>query len=206
MTTRELAVDIGPYRELYEQYLAKQAYDEAWCVAATLTFLNKAGADEKQFYEDYRPQGFPHVSSRAAPDSWRKRLFPEDENPRVGTIFEHIAPAAMRCKLEQLKVSREEPVLNPRFRQDPATSAMVLTRIFGFAANVLGIPVPQLYVRIDVPGALTHLPVHSQASIAGQTMLTLTPQDQLFVLGKHLADYRAELRSVNYKAPPHCLA
>ena len=78
---------------------------------------------------------------------------------------------------------------------------MVLTRIFGFAANVLGIPVPQLYVRIDVPGALTHLPVHSQASIAGQTMLTLTPQDQLFVLGKHLADYRAELRSVNYKAP-----
>ena len=192
MTTRELTVDVGPYRELYERYLAKQAYDEAWCVAATLTFLNKAGAEEKQFYEDYRPKEFPHVSSRVGPDSWRECIFPEDENPRVGKIFEHLAPAAVRCKFEQLKSSREEPVLDPRFRQDPATSTVLFARIFGFAASVLGIPVPQLYVRYDIPGALTHLPVNPPASIAGKTILAVAPQDLQFILGKHLADYRGE--------------
>jgi tetratricopeptide (TPR) repeat protein len=186
-------VDVGPYRRLYALYLTKQSYDEAWCLAATLTFLKKAGDDERQFFEDYRPQALPQVTSRVDNNSWLKRVFPTDENPRVGKIFEFIAPAAVRGRLEQMKAKNEIPVLDARFRQDPATSTVTFARTFGWAANVLGLPVPQLYVRSDVPGALSHVPVDPPSSLAGQTVLSrLTPQDLVFIVGKHVAYYRGE--------------
>jgi hypothetical protein len=59
--------------------------------------------------------------------------------------------------------------------------------------NVLGLPMPQLYVRSDVPGALSHVPVEPPASLAGQTVLSgFTPQELLFIVGKHCAMYRPE--------------
>jgi tetratricopeptide (TPR) repeat protein len=186
-------VDVGPYRKLYALYLTKQAYDEAWCLAATLTFLKKAGEEERQFFEDYRPQALPTVTSRVDNDSWLKRIFPDDENPRIGKIFENIAPAAVRGRFEQMKLKNEVPSLPAQFRQDPATSTVTFARTFGWAASVLGIQTPQLYVRSDVPGALSHVPVDPPASLAGQTVLSrLTPQDLVFIVGKHVAYYRGE--------------
>jgi hypothetical protein len=84
-------------------------------------------------------------------------------------------------------------VLDPRFRQDPATSTVTFARTFGWAINVLGLPMPALYVRSDVPGALSHVPVEPAASLAGQTVLSgFTPQDLLFIVGKHASYYRPE--------------
>ena len=52
---------------------------------------------------------------------------------------------------------------------------------------------PALYVRSDVPGALSHVPIEPAASLAGQTVLTgFTPQDLLFIVGKHASYYRPE--------------
>ena len=127
-------------------------------------------------------------------EQWVKNLFHKEESLHVGKIFEMLAPAALKAKIDELRAHNELPVLPPQFRQDPATSTMTLARTFGWAAQVLGISCPQLYVRSDVGGApLVAVAAEPPASVAGQTVLTgFSPQDLLFIVGKHLAMYRGE--------------
>jgi hypothetical protein len=184
---------IEAYRKLYRLYLEKKAYDPAWCLAASLSFLRKADEEEQRFFEDYRPQGMIQVKSRLDNEQWVRNLFHEEENIYNGTIFEMIAAAALRAKIQTLDAKKERPVLDPRFKQDPATSTVTFARTFGWAAQVLGLPAPLLYVRSDVPGALVAVPNEQPASVAGQAVLTgFTPQELTFIVGKHLALYRGE--------------
>lgn len=184
---------VDPYRRLYRLYLEKKSYDQAWCLASALAFLRKAEPEEQQFFEDYRPQGMIQVKSRLDNEQWIRNVFHEEENLFVGKIFEMIAAAALKAKIETLKQKKELPVLDPRFRQDPATSTVTFARTFGWAAQVLGIPTPALYVRSDVPGALTCVANEPPASLAGSSVLSgFTPQELTFIVGKHLSMYRGE--------------
>jgi hypothetical protein len=185
---------LEPYHKLFRLYLEKKAaYDPAWCVSSALVFFKKADADEQKLFDDYKPQGMPQVKSRLDNEQWMRNLFHEEENLYVGKIFEMIAGAALRAKIETLRAKKELPVLDPRFRQDPATSTVTFARTFGWAAQVLGVTAPLLYVRSDVPGALVAVANEQPASVAGQTVLTgFTPQELTFIVGKHLAMYRGE--------------
>ena len=184
---------LEPYRSLYRLHLQKHAYDEAWCFAAAMAFLKKADADEQQFFEDYRAQGMLQVKGRLTNEMWLKHLFHADQNLYVSKIMEFIAPAALQAKISQLKSQNKLPVLDARFKQDPATSTVTFAKTFGWAAQVLGIPSPDLYVRNDVPGSIVPVPSMPMASVAGQTVLTgFQPQELTFICGKHLAHYRGE--------------
>jgi hypothetical protein len=104
-----------------------------------------------------------------------------------------LTPAAIVAKTNQLKEKKQLPVLDRRFREDPATSTVTFAKTFGWAAQVLGVTMPELYVRNDVPGALMAVPAIPPASVAGQTVLTgFTPQELTFIVGKHLSSYRGE--------------
>ncbi len=184
---------VDPYRSLYKLYMKMHEFDRAWCMCAALAFLHKADEEEQRFFEDYRPRGMIQVKSRLDNELWVKNLFHKDENLYIGKIFEMITPAAIVAKTNQLRASRQLPVLDKRFKQDPATSTVTFAKTFGWAAQVLAVPTPELYVRNDVPGALVAVPAAPPASVAGQTVLTgFTPQELTFIVGKHLSSYRGE--------------
>ncbi len=184
---------VDPYRSLYKLYLRLHEYDRAWCMCAALAFLRKADDEEQRFFEDYRPHGMIQVKTRLDNEAWVKNLFHKDENLYIGKIFEMLTPAAIIAKTNQLRANKQLPVIDKRFRQDPATSTVTFAKTFGWAAQVLGIAAPELYVRNDVPGALMAIPASPPASVAGQTVLTgFTPQELTFIVGKHLSAYRGE--------------
>ena len=184
---------VDPYRSLYRLALKIHDYDRAWTLCAALSFLGKADEDERRFFEDYRPRGMVQVKSRLDNEQWVKNLFHKDESIFVGKIFEMVTPAAIVAKTQALARAKQLPSLDPRFRQDPATSTVTFAKTFGWAAQVLGVPQPELYVRNDVPGALMSVPSAPPASVAGQTVLTgFTPQELTFIVGKHLSGYRGE--------------
>ena len=184
---------VDPYRSLYKLYLRVHEYDRAWCMCAALAFLRKTDEEEQRFFEDYRPKGMIQVKSRLDNESWVKNLFHKDENLYIGKIFEMMTPAAIVAKTNQLRAQKQLPSLDRRFRQDPATSTVTFAKTFGWAAQVLGVTMPDLYVRNDVPGALMAVPSTPPASVAGQTVLTgFTPQELTFIVGKHLSGYRGE--------------
>jgi tetratricopeptide (TPR) repeat protein len=184
---------VDPYRSLYKLYLRMHEYDRAWCMCAALAFLRKTDEEEQRFFEDYRPKGMIQVKSRLDNEAWVRNLFHKDENLYIGKIFEMLTPAAIVAKTNQLRAQKQLPTLDRRFRQDPATSTVTFAKTFGWAAQVLGVTMPELYVRNDVPGALMAVPATPPASVAGQTVLTgFTPQELTFIVGKHLSGYRGE--------------
>jgi tetratricopeptide (TPR) repeat protein len=184
---------IDPYRSLYKLYVQMHEYDRAWCMCAALAFLCKTDEEEKRFFEDYRPKGMIQVKSRLDNEGWVKSLFHKDENLYIGKIFEMLTPAAIIAKTNQLRSQKQLPVLDRRFKQDPATSTVTFAKTLGWAAQVLGVATPELYVRNDVPGALIAVTATPPASVAGQTVLTgFTPQELTFIVGKHLSGYRGE--------------
>ncbi|MGH7439596.1 MAG: hypothetical protein ACRENE_28230, partial [Polyangiaceae bacterium] len=184
---------VDPYRSLYKLYMKLHEYDRAWCMCAALAFLRKTDEEEQRFFEDYRPRGMIQVKSRLDNEGWVRSLFHKDENLYIGKIFEMLTPAAIVAKTNQLRTQKQLPVLDKKFRQDPATSTVTFAKTFGWAAQVLGVQIPELYVRNDVAGALMAVPAVPPASVAGQTVLTgFTPQELTFIVGKHLSGYRGE--------------
>ena len=184
---------VDPYRSLFKLYMKTHEYDRAWCMCAALAFLRKADDEEQRFFDDYRPKGMLQVKSRLDTTQWGQNLFHKDESVLIGKIFAMVTPAARVAKMNQLRAARQLPVLDKRFKQDPATSTVTFAKTFGWAAQVLGLPTPELYVRNDVAGALVAVPNEPPASVAGQTVLTgFTPQELTFIVGKHLAYYRDE--------------
>ncbi|HZO16549.1 MAG TPA: hypothetical protein VFB62_24910, partial [Polyangiaceae bacterium] len=178
---------------MYNVFLTKQTYDEAWCAASVLSFLGRGNEEEQRFFEDWKPQDIPKVGGRLDEEAWRSHLFHEDEDLYIGKIFEAVALAALKAKIDALKAKNEMPVLPEQFRQDPQTSTISFARAFWWAGEVLNIRPPLLYARSDVPGGLVAVPAEPPASIAGQGVLTgLGSLERAFVAGKHLSMYRGE--------------
>ena len=52
------------------------------------------------------------VKSRLDNEQWIKNLFHEDENIYIGKIFEMIAAAALKAKIQKLQAKKEMPLLD----------------------------------------------------------------------------------------------
>ena len=180
---------VDSYQKLYKLYFDARAYDKAWCLARTLTFLNKADAEQQQFFADNRPSGPIRPTNRLNDERWLKDLASSEQDLLVSKIFEQIWPAVLSLRIQNDK----DAGLNKKHEVDPATSTVTFARTFGFVANVLGMPAPRLFLRTDVQGGLTHMPVYPLASLSGATLLSgFQPSDLMFVAGRHLSDYRPE--------------
>jgi hypothetical protein len=185
--------NVEPYRALYRLLLHKQSYDQAWCLAASMAFLGKADEKETRFFQDFRPQGILSVRGSLTNEHWVKHLIHAGEDMLVSKIMEMITPAALQAKIAQLRAQGKLPTLDPRFKQDPASSTVPFAKIFGWAAQVLGTLAPELYVYGDAPGSIVCVPALSPCSTAGRNLLTgFEPQELAFICGKHLCHYRSE--------------
>lgn len=184
---------IEPYLALYRLALHKQAYDEAWCCASVISFLQKADEETERFFQDFRPQGMLPVTGRLGNEHWARCLFHPNENIHISRIFEMLVPAALQAKIAMLRNQKKLPQIDARFRQDPATSTVTFAKTFGWAAQVLGVATPPLYVRNDVQAYITALPTEPPSTVAGQLVLSgFQPQELTFICGKHLSLYRPE--------------
>ena len=182
---------VDSYQALYKLYSEAREYDKAWCVAAALSFLNRADNEQQQFYQQYKQQGMIRPQARLDNERWIKDLLHPDEDPYLGKIFE-IAVIAV----QSLRASTDKALnLNKKFEVDPASSTVTFARTFGFVSQVLNLKlVPRLFLRPDVPGGLVSVPASDPpASICGASLLSgFSPQDLAFVIGRHLAYYRGE--------------
>ncbi|MEM7515509.1 MAG: tetratricopeptide repeat protein, partial [Planctomycetota bacterium] len=71
---------VDSYRALYKLYFDQRAYDKAWCLASTLTFLNKADNEQQQFYTQYKPQGPIKPRGRVDRAMWFNDVFHPGED------------------------------------------------------------------------------------------------------------------------------
>jgi tetratricopeptide (TPR) repeat protein len=182
---------VDAYRALYKLHFDGRAYDKAWCVAATLHFLRKADNEQRQFYEQYRPEGPIRPRNRLTNERWVKDLLHPDEDFLAGKVFEAVTPAVLRIRAQPDKkwsLNKKDLIA------DVTNTTVAFARTFGFVTQVLSLPfVPRLFVCPDRQGGLAFATTQPPASVCGSALLSgQNPLDVVFVVAKHLAYYRGE--------------
>jgi len=187
------ALRVEPYRALYRLYVRQQAIRSGLVHVPSARVPRQSRRRRAQVLRGLRAKGMLQVKSRLDNDLWAKQLFHPDENIYIGKIFEFLVSAARQAKIQQLKNAKQYPTIDKKFKQDPATSTVTFAKTFGWAAQVLGVHCPELYVLNHTTGALGALVTDPPSSFAGQSVLTgFSPQELTFIVGKHLAYYRGE--------------
>jgi tetratricopeptide (TPR) repeat protein len=132
------------YKALAHIYRATQQYDKHWCLCSTLAFLNKADADELQFFEQYRPRGLVKAKLAMTPDSWAK-LALADENRYISAIFGACwqGVAAMNAfPHKDFGVKRDD-------RRQLHTDDLMFSKLFVYVAKTLNVQLPDVYLLGD---------------------------------------------------------
>jgi golgin subfamily B member 1 len=182
---------VDAYRALYKLHFDAHQYDKAWCVAATLHFLRKADNEQRQFYEQYKPEGPIRPRNRLTNERWVKDLLHPEEDFLAGKVFEAVTPAVLRIRAQPDKkwaLSKKDLI------PDVTNTTVAFARTFGFVTQVLSLPfVPRLFVCPDRQGGLAFATTQPPASVCGSALLSgQNPLDVVFVVAKHLAYYRGE--------------
>lgn len=185
--------DEGALHSLYRVYEKKNDADGKWCVAQALVFLNQASQGERAHFNQFRETALIKPKAALTADAWSRLLLHPDEEPLVGEIFAVVAPAVLLGRLSALRRDKLLPKLDAAKRQDPATSTIQAVRCFSWAAAILGMHPPVLFVDPDFDGTAELVPAMPPATKIGAKSLSGRSAAELaFIAGKHLAHHRAQ--------------
>ena len=100
-------IDKDPYRvEAYKAlrriYMDSRQFDKAWCMCSALTYLQRADADEQQFYEQYK-KGLPKARNKLTDEMWAKYIYHKDEDRFIGAIFATVYSAVGNLRAAEHK-------------------------------------------------------------------------------------------------------
>ncbi len=137
------------YKALRKIYMDTHQYDKTWCVCNTLAFLKKADPEEMQFYEQYKPRGFQKAKQRMTEDVW-KRVYHPDENRYIGAILGAIWQGAASIRAQPHKSFG----LKRKDARQIQTDQLLFSKIFFYTAQVLNVPLPEVYLQDDQPGEI----------------------------------------------------
>jgi tetratricopeptide (TPR) repeat protein len=141
---------VESYKALRKLYMDMRQYDRAWCVCSALTFLQRADADETQFYEQYKQKGFVRAKSRLTDEMWAKNVLHPDEDRFIGAIFAAVWQAVALLKSGEHK----QFGLKRKDKRDLMSDQALFSKVFNYVTQVLNIMQPEVYFRPEQPGGM----------------------------------------------------
>ena len=181
-----------PYRALFELHSREGRTDRAWLAAMALEELEAAEVDHATIANMFRNPGVLRAVNALDDAAWDTFLRAPGYESTVGEIFRLIADAAIPIRIDGLRAERKLFALDPGKWQDPGGTASIV-RTFGWASQVLGIAMPDLYLLDDVPGGLAAVQSDPPATAFGPSVANGPSVQQLaFLSGRHLTYYRPE--------------
>jgi hypothetical protein len=124
-------------------------------------------------------------------DAWTKLLIHPDQEPVIGDIFAVVTPAVLLGRLSALRRDKQLPKLNPERKHDPAQSTVQAVRCFAWAAAIVGMNAPPIYVEPEWEGTCEMVPAMPPAMKLGQKALSGRSASELaFLAGRQLAYHR----------------
>ena len=115
---------IEAYKNLRKIYMDARQYDRAWCMCSALTYLQRADAEEQQFFEQYKSKGLVRAKAKLTDEMWAKYLYHPDEDRFVGNIYAAVYMAVGMMKSgehKQYNLKRKE-------RRDLATDQAMFSK------------------------------------------------------------------------------
>ncbi|HVJ90074.1 MAG TPA: hypothetical protein VM580_09745 [Labilithrix sp.] len=178
------------YRRLYDHHVRARRQDRAWTVATCLEALGASDVSQDLEVEQFRTEGPIRPTAALDPAWWDELLCAEGRDPIVEGIVRIVGSAAISLRLEELEAKKKLLMLDPAKKQDKASTASAV-RTFVWAARVLGVPLPDLYVLDSVPSGIAAIAAAFPSTALGPVALAgRTVQQHAFFAARHLTYYR----------------
>ncbi len=185
--------DVDSLHFLFRSATRSGDLDKGWCVAHALTFIGAANEQQRSCYEKYRGEGLIRPSAALSRDGWTRLLYHPEEEILTSEIFAVVVPAVLLGRVSALRRDKMLPVLDPKSKHDAATSTLQAVRCASWAAAILGMRAPCLYVDPAHAGTIEMVPGLPPVSLLGSLVLSgRSPTELAFIMGRHLAYYREE--------------
>jgi len=190
---RRNPTDAESHRALYRIYRARSDHDRAWCVAQALSALGAANPEESAAFEAHRSHTLMAPRAGVSPASWYEQLFHPEEEVLTGQIFGVIAPAALLGRVTALRRDGKLRQPAPETRQDVAKATVTAVRAIPWAAAILGLAAPAIFVERERDTGFEHVPGVPPMTVVGKRVLSgRTQLEHAFLVGRHLSWYRNE--------------
>lgn len=181
------------YHRLFRIYDARRDADRRYCAAQALAVLGEATPAELAVYEQHRATSLIAPRSSLSQSAWYDQLFHADEEVLTGQIFGVIAPAVLVGRVTALRRDKKLHQPDPASVQQLEKTTLTSVRALGWAAAILGLAVPPIYVEKGRAVAYEHIPGVPPVTIVGSKALSGRTQRELaFLAGRHLCWYRQE--------------
>ncbi|RYZ06698.1 MAG: hypothetical protein EOO73_15490 [Myxococcales bacterium] len=182
------------YRQLFRIHAARGDADAAFRASEALVALGAAGAEEREAFERGRAQTLIAPRGSISQAAWNDFLFHPEQELLTGQIFSLIAPAVLVGRVTSLRRDGKLHVPAPAAKQEVAKATITAVRAVPWAASILGLACPALYVDKERDSGFEHIPGVPPCTVIGKRALSgKTQLQQAFLVGRHLAWYRQEM-------------
>jgi hypothetical protein len=182
------------YRQLLRIHAARGDADAAFRATEALVALGGATPEERAAFEQGRAQTLIAPRGSLSQAAWHDLLFHPEQELLTGQIFSLIAPAVLVGRVTSLRRDGKLPALSPETKQDASKATITAVRAVPWAAAILGLACPQLYVEKGRDAGFMHIPGVPPCTVIGRRVLSGKSQlEQAFLVGRHLSWYRQEM-------------
>jgi tetratricopeptide (TPR) repeat protein len=178
---------VAPYQIALEAFQELGLHDHAFGAASALDYLGAADINDSLIAAAHRPENLLPVKNSLAQEDWRRGglLIEPDDTVR---LLELVAEPAMAAERTWLKKKKALPNLTPEARHDTQASTTTLAKSLLWAARLLEIGEPALYLVDDVPAGLRVVPAPERIVVAGRSVASGVSLPELaFLWGRKLA-------------------
>ncbi len=191
-TARHAPTRAATYKRLFELHVRAGRTDRAWLSAVALTELGAADVDHELYLEQVKATSGSLRPAAALDDlAWRKLAAP-GVDPHVGAILRAVLPAAIAMRVDELRAAKKLLEL-PESARQPKDSTASVVRSFAWAAQLLGVELPDLFVVDDVPGGVAAVQSATPTTALGPEVTSGLGVPALgFLAARHLTYYRPE--------------
>ncbi len=185
---------VETFARLFDIHRRDGRTDRAFLAASALEELGAAEVDHEMVAAQYRPEGLLRPASALDDAAWDQFLRAPGWDASAAAILRAVREVAITIRVADTGKNslRPPPPMDPGKRIDPE-STVTVARAFRWAASLLGVPAPELYIADEVPGGLAAVPIATPTTIVDRSVAGgRSMQEVVFLAARHLTYYRPE--------------
>jgi hypothetical protein len=181
----------APYEKAFALHWKGGRTDAAFLSALALEELDAADVDQQMLVDQFRSLSPMRARGSLDDAGWASMRAPGSD-ALLERLFAAIGPAAIAARLDELRDRRALPTLDPAQRLDE-TSTVTIGRTFHWAARVLSVAVPHLYVTDAAGKGIASVPAREPSVALGSSAVSgRSAKDLAFLAGRQLTYFRPE--------------
>ncbi len=132
-----------PYRALLQAFATTSSLDRCYCASSVLVALGEADAEEQQLFAQYRPETLPVAQATLSEEGW-SQLVPDSHS----RLLDQLAAAVESVAFDVWYGDNKRSLAPPNGEKvNPQKTTVSAARCFTWAAHLLGLPEPEIYLQ-----------------------------------------------------------